>query len=330
MKKYIPLILFLFANSSDLCAQSNDDYSAIKLFIDQNHINDVNSELNNAALCQRLYTKTMQLINQTGVAEVGYSTFLVTPKMDVLSTSVDQSGISSIYLAECELSITVGRIGLDNGNSGGATYASFSKKITGSGSTKDAAISNAVNTISSNDQKILEFIKQAKVKIDNYYKTNCNEVLKEAEQASKLQMYSKSIALYFSIPSSAGACYETARAASVGVYRSYLDSKCDSQLIKLKAVVALAITDNGGSSSHYTEALNIIGRMDPTSSKCYKEAQIQIEKIEKRFDEQQKREWQLETKRISNTAELQKEMVKAMGKINSSYQPSGSTVIIAK
>lgn len=329
MKNIVLLIIAVCSFTMRLTAQETAEYNAIKLFIDQEKLSTENPTLPEP-LRQRLYTKVMQLINQTGVAEVGYSNFLVTPKFDVLGTSLDEASIPRLYLAECELSLSISR--RDFSDQGAASYASFSKKLIGSGSSKDNAIANAINNISPQDNTLVGFFKQSKAKIDHYFKTNCKEIIKEAIQAYDLKEFGKSIALYFSVPSSAP-CYEEARSRSIGVYVRYIEDNCDKQLIQLKALIALAQTNDAtASAKHYSEVLAIMKNLNPTSPKCYNEAKLLIQKIENRFNEQQKREWELESKRSITEAQLKKEMYKAMGRISSNYQPSSGapTVIIAK
>ncbi len=90
-----------------------------------------------------------------------------------------------VYLAECELGISIER--MEIGGEGGATFDSFSKPITGSGLSKEEAISNALNSISSSDKKIVAFITSAKQKIDTYFKQHCKDVLKQAAQEPRFK-----------------------------------------------------------------------------------------------------------------------------------------------
>lgn len=61
----------------------------------------------------------------------------------------------------------------------------------------------------------------------------------------------------------------------------------------------MAETSNAKTSSeHYNAALKILSEMNPASVKCFSEAKLVIGKIEKRFDEKQKRAWELESKRL--------------------------------
>ena len=141
--------------SSALFAQTDEGMDAIKLFVSQYYISLDNKSVLDSNQVERLFRKTQQMVNKNGVAELGYSNFLVTPKFDVLDVSIDQAGISKIYLAECELNMSIQRTSR-NGN-GGAVFNSYSKKYTGSGSSRNDAINNALNKISSSDNGLISF-----------------------------------------------------------------------------------------------------------------------------------------------------------------------------
>src|SRR4051812_46639948 len=117
MKNILWLLFIIACCTSRLQAQEDTNVNAIKLFVDQYKLMAANPTLDNI-LQQRLQNRVTLLINQTGVAEIGYSNFIVTPRFDVLSTNRDEAGITAIYLAECELSITISR--RDYGGRGGA------------------------------------------------------------------------------------------------------------------------------------------------------------------------------------------------------------------
>ena len=329
MRISLLILSFLVMYTTGLKAQNDPDYSAIKLYI-----NNQNLAYNNqlpAVLINRLSSKITQLINQTGVAEIGYSNFLVVPKFDILSTSEDDAGMSKVFLTECELVITIERQSYGKGT--GAVFASFSRRLTGSALTKNDAISNAINNLSTNDEALVSFLKRSKVKISEYFQAHCQEVIEEAEHAYKLNDYGKSIALYFSIPSNAPqSCYKSAKAASMKVYTKYLEDKCNLQLIRLKAYVARAQNTDEKATFYYDSALKVMNELDPASADCYAEARKQIEKIEQRFDERQKQEWELRRKKVYDEAEVKKEMYKAMVKMGTTYKPEqvAPTVIIAK
>lgn len=305
-----------------LNAQPADNYNAIKLFTNLSYVQSQNADLP-AALQDRLYRKVTQLINQSGVAEIGYSTFFISPKLDILSTSVNEAGISKVYLADCEFYMSISRVSLNENLNGGAIFNSFSKKITGSGLNKDDAISNALNNISVNDKSILSFISNSKQKIDAYFKANCEDVMKQAERALVLNDYPQAIALFQSVPASAP-CYDRALQRSEGVYTQYVNDECDKKIMKLKTFTALAQTND----TYYDSVMNTVANLQPASQVCNSEANQIISKIENRLSEEQKKQWELTKQVLSDNAAVKKEMYKAMGEISRNYEPASGTNII--
>jgi hypothetical protein len=321
MKKLI-LIIILFS-SVQLYAQ---DLSAIKLFVYQSGIYQNNPNLTRSQQ-DRLFRNTTQLINETGIAELGYSTFLVAPKFEVVNVGSSQTGTLNVYLAECELNITVDRMTFNY--QGGATFSSFTKTINGSGMSKEEAVNNAINNISPTDKQIVNFLTETKKKIDTYFQMHCEDVMKQAQQALVLKKYSLAISLYLSVPTNAS-CYKQAIAASEKVYKTYSDDQCDNNLIRIKAFIAMANSATQGNKNYADSALYIMSNLSPAAEKCYADAAQLITKLEGKLNQQQKQEWEFRKKRTANDADVQKEMYKAMGRISTSYQPGASdkTIII--
>lgn len=330
MKSILILAGCLLLCLIQLRAQDSGDYSAIKLFLDQEKLDENNPDLTESQR-DRLASKVTELINQTSITEKGYSDFLVIPRFRILSTSVDETGMAKIYLAECELSLTIERRSFSD--QGAAVFASFSKRIMGSASASGEATSNAINSILPNDNDIVAFLQQSKAKISAYFKAHCADVIKEAMRASQLGDFAKSISIYFSVPADAP-CYPTAMQASVTDYKRYLQDTCKKLLLKLKSRAARTHdSDPGDTASVRTSYDIILGSLEdmgPACGPCYDEVQALIDKMEARFDERERQEWEMKKKSLSDETEVRKEMYKAMSKISNNYQPGNNpTVIIA-
>lgn len=316
----------LLTGRTFVSAQDAQDNTAIKLYVDPSNLNTLSRSLQ-----ERIASKITQLISQTGTAETGYSNFFVVPKFDILSSSVDDAGIMKVYMTECELSLVIQSRSYTK-TMGPTIFASWSRRITGSATVNEEALANAINSIGPGDNDLVAFLQQSKTKISAYFQTHCREVVAEADQALALGDYARAISLYFSVPSNApAACYKSAQDALMKTYKKYVADRCSKQLIQLKAFVARAqSTDATTSTLNYDAVIDIIKDLDPASADCYAEATKQIEKIEKRFDEKQRQEWELKKRSAADQAEIQKETIKAISRISNSYQPPASTVIIAK
>lgn len=329
MKKlFLGIVLMQCIN---VFSQQVDNLDAIKLFIDKYDVQSENIEHLNTSQSDRLFQKISQLMNRVGITEYGYSTFLVTPKLDVISLDEDNAGITKTVLAECELILTVKRVfnsNRSNQTQGSATMNTFSRKIMGSGFTKAEAISNAISNISSldKDDTVRRFFEVSKSKINEYYKVHCDDVLKEAKQALAMKNYRKSIALSFSVPTNAP-CYKKAYDDAILVYNTYIEDECERQLIQMKIHAALAQKSDADFKIHCDSVVKIMGEIEPSAEKCYAAAKVIIAGIEQKLNEQQKRDWEAYKLTVTERNQLERERLKAIQKINVNYVPSETIII---
>jgi hypothetical protein len=317
----LTIILFLAKTST---AQGSEISDNIKLFINQKMVADYNPHLS-YTLQNRLYNKITGLINQTGVVEIGYSNFLVIPVWDIQSNTMSDAGITKNYNAKCELTLHIMRQSYNENEdeANAAIFNSFSKSFTGSSSSNDKdAISNAISSISNNDADIISFLNSSKIFIADYFRKNCRAIIAEAGHANTLNQYAKAISLYFSVPQNAP-CYQEAKTLSINVYKKFTYEQCNKNLLLIRAYTARAVRTDDSSGHYYHKALEIIKDLDPSTpatEQCFQVIKQEISKIEQRFSEEQKREWELKKKVVTDTLEIEKIRAGAMKKISESFQ----------
>jgi hypothetical protein len=88
--------------------------------------------------------------------------------------------------------------------------------------------------------------------------------------------------------------------------------------------------DARAKQQQYGEVLRLVKSMDPTAEGCYDEAYNMLNNLAADFDGENKRNFDLVSKVVTDQAEVQKEMYKAMGEVNSRTQPGPFNVVIAK
>lgn len=315
--KQIILFFYFFAYTLFKCLGQTDN-ETIKLYLSEDNIKNSNLSLDNI-LHKRLYLKFTQLINQTGITEVGYSTFLVTPHIDILSNTVDEAGMSKIYLTEANLTITINRVPIGTTNVGGATFHSFSKKLIGSGMTSNEAITNLIAQIKPTDKEIVNFFKEAKQKIRDYFIKNCDFVMNEAVRLDKLNLLEEAISLYLSIPIDAP-CGELARDNSIGIYNKYNNLICEKQITQINTYIALSQNQNNSYKNYYDSVMIVVNKLSPTSD-CYNAVHEAVIKIEDRLGEERKQEWEFWKSLVNNATELRKAELKAATQVSKNYKP---------
>ena len=74
-----------------------------------------------------------------------------------------EGGMQNIYVATGDLNLTVQQI------SSKIVFASYAKKIKGSGVSKDAAVDNLISHISASDRQVADFLDEGTRKRSQYY-----------------------------------------------------------------------------------------------------------------------------------------------------------------
>ncbi|MBK9045942.1 MAG: hypothetical protein IPL74_04300 [Bacteroidetes bacterium] len=310
------LFFILFCSLRGYAQISNSNHNSVKLFID--NLPGTNKNLNESQK-SLLKNRITNLANKTGTVSVGASNFLLLPQIEIIRSLKVNPGLKVFDVVDAELFLGIYRT--DWRNLPGESFSSISISLQGSGSTENEALTNAINNITSNEKKIVDWIIHTRSSIFEYYNLNCTQIIKEAIRFNQLQLYNESIALLFSIPQETP-CYDTARKLSVNIYRDFLRDSCESQLQGVRSLIAMASNSGNNRESNsklYMEALAILKQLTP-SQYCYSHAQNLLNGLQNRFDERTRQEWELINISAKNEAEVEKVMYKALAEMNSNFK----------
>ena len=128
-------------------------------------------------------------------------------------------------------------------------------------------------------------------------------------------------------------CSDNAREFSIKAYHEYQKVECQKQLAQLKSKSVIMKGPDASAAMNqqqYREVLQLVKSMDPTAEGCYEEAYKLLDKLSADFDAENKKNFDLISKLIDNETQVQTEMYKAMGRVNSQVQPGGTTVVVVK
>ena len=283
---------------------------------------------------ERLRSKLVTVASKSGVVHVGLSSFLLYPQVDIVDVTVTDAGMKPITVAKLDVNLAIARLDrLDAPLSKpGTIFNSMTVQLIGTGNDTTAAVNDAIGKIQASDKRFGTFLQDTKQRIMDFYQANCSEVIAEAVRSYDLQNYAMSIALLYSVPQGTS-CYEDAREYSVRAYREYQKTECQKKLIQLKSTSVIMKgpdADARAKQQQYNEVLKLVKSMDPTAEGCYEEAYNMLNNLAADFDAQNKKNFDLVSKVVDDQAEVQKEMYKAMGQVNSQMQPGGSTVVVVK
>jgi hypothetical protein len=220
-----------------------------------------------ATQLSKLETKITQIVSASGLAASGYNNnFVIYPKFAVYETNNVEGGMQTITVTTCELSLFIKQV--DNN----VLFSSISKQLKGSGSNKQASITNAIFKVPTNDSQFKTFIETGKSKIIQYYESKCQDIITKSESLVKMDDYEQAFGLLMTVPEEVS-CYNKIQEKSIEAYNIYKEKQC----IRL---VALANTEF--EKNNINEGIDIIGQIDP-SAKCYENAQLLIKKNQEKL-----------------------------------------------
>lgn len=192
----------------------------------------------------------------------------------------------------------------------GKKYASYTATVKGVGENEAKAYLAALKNVNANDPKIKAFIESAKSKIVEYYNTNCDFIIKDAQTLAAQKQYDWAIYKLTSVPEVCKECYDKCMDAAAAMYKVKIEFDC-----KTKLTEATNIWNGNQSWEGANRAGEILTSIDPDAS-CYKEAKALSEKISKRILEVDKREWNMLVEKEVN---LQRDMIKAYRDVGVAY-----------
>jgi len=296
MKK-IMYFAFLFF----LCPICNAQDIVLSVIVPNSSENLTNSHYS------KLQAKTTQIVTNSGLGGIGYNhEFVIFPKFDIYEDEVIETGLKNQTMVKAEISLYILQV------SNKMVLSSVSKSITGIGKTKDIAITNAISNISVADKEFAEFMETGKQRIIAYYQNNCDAIIKQANVLAKGQEYEQALALLMSVPKEVATCHNKMSTQLTSIYKDYQNYHCATLLQKAKTKFA---------AMEYTEALEIVSMIDPTS-KCNEETKAFIKSATAKIETEDKKAWDYMIKKWDDNTELEKLRMNNMKEIATAYYQS--------
>ncbi|TKB99605.1 hypothetical protein [Pedobacter cryotolerans] len=281
MKK---LLLTLAVFLPSLCYSQNLDFTLGLI------LPEPSQNLNEAQII-KLESKLSNLINNSGVVTYGYNNdFVILPIVNIDDVSIVQGGLENLTITTLDLTLNIKQISTNK------SFNIISKKIKGSGKTEQLAITNAFSLIKASDKNILDFISKGKENIYKYFNQNCSKIMSKASNLYAIQDFEQAISILQSIPETGKNCYKEAQKNALIYYKGYQSKLCKENISKAKSQIAI---------KNYENALSYLNMIDVTST-CYSEVERLTNQISYKIDNNNKKELDLEIRRINAIKEIAK------------------------
>ena len=264
MKKLIFAAVLLMGLSVYTSAQNqlgkSDDLARISL------TPIVPDELDNIpAAARKLLTNKLSLVAaKNGLS--GSATnprFVITANIDVLTKDITPT-------APPKTALTLGITFYIADVVAQTVFASTSIDVKGVGNNETKAYLMAVGQIKPLNPSIRGMIEEGKNKIIEYYNSECDFILKDAQAKADMRAYEHALYILTSVPSICKECYDKAMTMVPTMYQQHLDHKCMEDVTKAKAFWG---------KKDYDNALKHLAEILP-DSKCYEDASALYKKIE--------------------------------------------------
>jgi hypothetical protein len=177
-------------------------------------------------------------------------------------------------------------------------FANTTIELKGVGTNENKAYIDAIKNINIKNKDIVTFIQEGKSKIVDFYNTQCDFIIKDAESYSKKGEYDAAMLKLAAVPEVCEKCYITCMDKMNEVYQQKIDKEC--LLIMREANNAWMANSNVNGAEQVAEILN---RISPFST-CEPDAGNLMKKIENKLASVEKAKWDLKIKKYNDAIKL--------------------------
>lgn len=303
MKNIKFILLFLLAIQFHCNAQVNlDDFGRIILNTYLPDNNSIPSEANKA-----LENKLNQITTNNGMGgSIANPRFITTVVVNIGTKDI-VAGPPQMIVQNMELTLFIGDA-ITN-----TIFYNTTISLKGVGTNENKALIEAFKTINPKNKEIIAFLEEGKNKIINYYSTQCDFIIKNAQSLEKQEKYNEAIYNLSLVPEVCKECYFKCADLLTLVYQQKIDADCASKLSKAKLAWSSQKNQQGAEL-----ASNILTEINPKSS-CYKELEKLITQISTKLSADEKVKLDLQLKDYNDRMALENETIKASREIAVEY-----------
>jgi hypothetical protein len=183
-------------------------------------------------------------------------------------------------------------------------FSNVTLSLKGVGTNENKAFIEAFKAINSNNKEVIEFLEAGKNKIINYYSTNCDFIIKDAQTLVNQQKYDEAIYKLSLVPEVCQDCYFKSLDYLSLVYQQKIDAECKLKLNEAKVTWASAQNSSGAE-----KAGDILSTINPLAS-CQPEINNFIKSIEAKLKADEKEQWQFKMKQYADKIAMQKDQIR--------------------
>jgi len=254
-----------------------------------------------------LNNKLSQIASKNGMGGSSLNPrFIITPNITVLTKDLTATAPPMTALT-LEITFYIGD-GID-----GKLFANTSIEVKGVGTNETKAYIAALKQIKPAHPDLKNLIEEGKTKIIEYYNSQCDFIIKEAQALESQKEFDAAILKLTSVPDVCKECYDKCMDAVAPIYQKQIDRECEIKLAEAKN--AWSAGQNMDAASNASDYLYGI---EPNSA-CFPEVKKLTGQIATRIKELDQREWDFKLKEQQDDVNIQKTTIKAARDIGVAY-----------
>ena len=310
MKKIIAILILTFAAITSNAQVKLDDFGRIVLntYLPDNIA--IPTEAKNLLL-----TKLNQITSNNGMGgSQSNPRFIITANVNVGTKDII-AGPPQMIAQNLDVTLFIGDA-ITN-----TIFTNTTLSLKGVGTNENKAFIEALKTINPKNKEVLAFLEEGKTKIINYYSTNCDFIIKEAQTLVKQEKYDEAIYQLSLVPDVCQDCYFKCLDTLSVVYQKKIDADCRTKFKLAKVTWSAAQNPEGAE-----KVGDILSTINPLAS-CQAEIDAFIKTIDAKLKADEKAKWQFKMKQYADKIAAHKEQVRIAeekGKRDDTYRENQS------
>lgn len=291
MKKVIVIITLFVAFAHTSKAQVNlDDFGRIIL---NTYLPDKMNIPNDSK--QFLETRLNQITSNNGIGgSQANSRFIITASVNVGTKDIIP-GPPQMIAQNLEVSLFIGDA-ITN-----AIFSNVKFSLKGIGTNENKAFVDAFKKINPKNNELASFIEIGKKKINDYYSSQCDLIIRNAQTLSRVGKYDEAIYSLSIVPKACEECFFKCLDTLVEIYQQKIDADCSSKLNEAKRT--WIVEQNRESAQKAAELLKLIN----SKASCQNEVSELINTIDTKLKTDDREQWEFFKKQYEDQLILAKE-----------------------
>jgi hypothetical protein len=183
-------------------------------------------------------------------------------------------------------------------------FSNVTFSLKGVGTNENKAFIEAFKTLNPKNKELISFLEEGKSKIINYYASNCDFIVKDAETLVKLGKFDEAIYKLSLIPEVSQNCYFTCLDRMASIYQQKIDADCKVKFNEAKISWTASQTPAGAE-----KAGDILSSINPMAI-CQTEVSDFVKTIDAKLKADEKAKWQFKMNQYADKIASQKEAVR--------------------